>query len=1032
MRNLLLLAFGCLSSLFLSSQNPHSNYFFKTLNAERGATLCLDPSGNIWLGTREQGRALLIKTQPDGTVLDRVYLNLPGGTGTSDNLAEILVDSEGMIVGCGTSSEFFDEGFAFRYNPADRQLLWANTFESLFSNVISGIMENGVGGHFTAVSTTLGGAAELISFDRTTGKLRPANTRKYQFGGDKTFNSALLHNENFYAVGSDIDPQKAGAYLSTSKIAANSGEEVWTRHTPRTPIVWKGDMIGQDIIVDRDTLVSAVQGGPFGTTLLTHTLLHKRTLDGALLWAKRYALYGPEERVSVVVEEVANVTDGYVLFGRTFDGGPISSAFFLIKTDKNGQPKWARLLGKNWNVGVPLLNYQNQILATDDALYILADARDENALQRTYFIKTDLNGNVEGCDYIQPIGVQAFDLTSATASQIANLNVGNSNVLVKTVSVTPQIGAAPSFSNLCEAKALCSNLPDAVLNLSEVRCSGGVRTAHFSLCNLGLDTLRGDVSLGFYPKNPLKDSTQRVGSLHFSANSLAPGACTERSEPLVALGINDYPQAYALVGAANDVATPISISSFPLGNSAPECNYANNLTTWKLDVKAPTFSLGPDLSICPGKTAILSAGPGAVDYRWQDGSTSASFTAGEEGWYWVEITDICGGKQRDSVRVTLLPIPTRTQTVQFVEGGSVIIGGTVYTQPDTFSLTVPSVTGGCDSLITYRLQWVPAEVKINCPANLTTAIPLGQNTATVHYALPTASTNCPNTALKINLLEGPPPSSNLVEGTVKVCYEATDSCNARSTCCFNVTVNAAPLPCEVKTSDCIRYELFALDVEGNTRVHRLRVVNNCSSALQTLNFQLPLGLVAAAPADGSVYTAPSGRKYDVRNASATPFYSLRFKAKTGGIPTGQSDYFEYKLPNQIAQGYFLVFSRLTNGETKQAHMATFNCLSEAASAVADASDREGQPVVAETIALQVSPNPTSGEVSLWLPESWQGKPTRVSVLNAQGQLVQVVEMPASDAPSLALNLEANLSQGLYHLIVQTADGQHAVARCVKK
>jgi len=1026
MRNFILLAWGCLASVLLSAQ--HTNYFFKTLNAERGATMCLDPDGNLWAGVREQGRTLLIKMKPDGTVLDRAYLNIPGGTGTTDNLAEILVDSDGMVVGCGNSEESYGSGFIFRYNPANRTLLWAKTFEIVFSSIVCGIVENEPGGHFIMSHAALGSESELIYFDRTTGTVLP-NSKTYRFGGLKSFNAITLHKGSIYTTGIDIKGPSGGGYLSTSKVSAATGALGWARHTPRTPVTALGDLIGQDIIVDNDSILSAVQGGPFNSTLLNHTLLHKNTLDGALVWAKRYALYSPNERASAVVEEVVSVADGYLLFGRTYDGGLVNSAFFLIKTDKKGQPQWARLLGKNWDVGVALLPYQNQVLATDDAIYIIADAKDANGLQRVYFVKTDLNGNVEGCDHIQTIGVQAFDLNAATVSQAANIQVDASSIQAQSEQFMPQIDAVPTFANLCEVKAACASLPDAALSLSEVSCANGARTARFSLCNLGGDTLRGDVALGFYPQNPLKDATQRVGSLVFSNTALAPGACAERSVPLVSLGIQDYAQVYALAGAA-DIPTPIASGSFPLGNSAVECNYANNVAAWKLDVKAEPLSIGPDRSICPGQTATLSAGPDAVGYLWQDGSTAPTFNATASGLYWAEMTDICGAKQRDSVLVTVLPTPVRSQQVKFVEGGSVTLGGTVYTQPGTVTLMVPSSTGGCDSLITYLLEWVPAEVKIVCPTDVVTAIPLGQNTAAVNYALPAASTNCPNIALTINRLEGPAPGSALGEGTVKVCYEATDNCNARSNCCFNVTVNPAPPPCETKVSGCVRYELFTFQQVGNSRPYRLRVVNNCASTLQTLHFQLPAGAVAASPTDGSVYTAPSGRQYDVRNASLTPFYSLRFKGKSGsGIPSGQSEYFEYKLPNQIVQGYFLAFSRFANGQTNQAHINANACIVEAALS----ADRSGGDwAAAETGSLHISPNPTSGAVSLWLPESWQGQSVRVSVLNAQGQLVQESEAQTAEAAPLSLSLDAGLSRGLYYLLAQTAEGQRAAVRCVLK
>ncbi len=432
----------------------------------------------------------------------------------------------------------------------------------------------------------------------------------------------MLHKGFFYITGADAHDGNR-LRQSVSKISATTGEVAWARTSPRDLQLYKGDFIGQDIVVDNDSLVSVALGGPEGTGLLTHTIMQKNAPNGDLVWSKRYILFSPNQRNSAVVEEVATVSDGYVLFGRTYDGNAPVNAFFLIKTDKNGKPQWARLLGKNWEIGAPPLPYQNQLLVANDALYIIADAKNETSQQTTFLFKTDLNGQVEGCDYIQSVGVQVVDLVSPVSDAIS-LNTTSSDILVQDALANAQSGAALAIATLCEAKAACLDLPDAVLRLDSVTCGGGSRTAHFALCNVGSDTLFGDVVLGFYPKNPLKDSTQRIAALTFDLNYLAPGACVLRSEPLSTLGLNNYAQAFSLVGAA-DVPTPIALGSFPLGTAATECNYTNNLTTWKLDVKGAVPKLGPDLSICPGQSATLSTGTSAIGYRWQDGTTAATF-----------------------------------------------------------------------------------------------------------------------------------------------------------------------------------------------------------------------------------------------------------------------------------------------------------------------------------------------------------------------------------------------------------------------
>lgn len=65
----------------------------------------------------------------------------------------------------------------------------------------------------------------------------------------------------------------------------------------------------------------------------------------------------------------------------------------------------------------------------------------------------------------------------------------------------------------------------------------------------------------------------------------------------------------------------------------------------------PVFDLGAAQTLCPGETTMLNANyPNMAEYRWQDGSTNASFTVTQPGVYTLGITENgCTG--RDSVEV---------------------------------------------------------------------------------------------------------------------------------------------------------------------------------------------------------------------------------------------------------------------------------------------------------------------------------------------------------------------------------------------
>lgn len=57
----------------------------------------------------------------------------------------------------------------------------------------------------------------------------------------------------------------------------------------------------------------------------------------------------------------------------------------------------------------------------------------------------------------------------------------------------------------------------------------------------------------------------------------------------------------------------------------------------------PVFSLGDDSIICPGVPLTLSAAtPGALLYKWQDGSTADHYIVSAPGLYSVQVTNECG------------------------------------------------------------------------------------------------------------------------------------------------------------------------------------------------------------------------------------------------------------------------------------------------------------------------------------------------------------------------------------------------------
>lgn len=65
--------------------------------------------------------------------------------------------------------------------------------------------------------------------------------------------------------------------------------------------------------------------------------------------------------------------------------------------------------------------------------------------------------------------------------------------------------------------------------------------------------------------------------------------------------------------------------------------------------------LGKDTAFCLGGSLLLTANKGEGEIKWQDGSAGESLFVSQSGWYWVEVSDSCGRKFRDSILVEVRP-----------------------------------------------------------------------------------------------------------------------------------------------------------------------------------------------------------------------------------------------------------------------------------------------------------------------------------------------------------------------------------------
>lgn len=491
-----------------------------------------------------------------------------------------------------------------------------------------------------------------------------------------------------------------------------------------------------------------------------------------------------------------------------------------------------------------------------------------------------------------------------------------------------------------------------------------------------------------------------------------------------------------------------------------------------------TFPLPTVSTTCPGgRTTVTRVSGPASGSAFPVGETLVCF----------RVTDECGGQQDCCIKVIVRASAASIVNMNCVSPAAVTAapGATTavvnYTTPTatstctTGSTTVTRISGpasgsafpvgttqvcfqatdGCGQTtsccITVTVNRSTSAITFTCTQNITVSAGPSSTSAVVNYTAPTATSTCTTGSTTVTRISGPASGSAFPVGTTQVCYQATDGCGQTASCCFNVTVNAAPepTPCEVRTVGCAKFEMLSVRRNGaGDLVYRVRITNNCSDALAYVALEIPQGARATAPAGGSVYTAPSGRQYTVRNPSATPFSSVRFMPVGGGIAAGQSEVFEYTVKSVTQDWYIKAMMCVMPGAQYQAILQMNNCMVAPRAAnttdntlnptaaildeVKEKTAEVGTPAVERGLELGgefiVYPNPTTGILMANLSK-WDGQKVTVQVLNSVGQQVRFMNALGGAEP-IQIDMTRDLSNGIYYLQVVPPQGIRETQRFV--
>ncbi len=130
-------------------------------------------------------------------------------------------------------------------------------------------------------------------------------------------------------------------------------------------------------------------------------------------------------------------------------------------------------------------------------------------------------------------------------------------------------------------------------------------------------------------------------------------------------------------------------------------------------VNDPQVYLGNDTAICQGQTVSFNVTQPFVTYLWSDGSTLPTFTTGEEGSIWVELTDTLGCVVSDTLQV-IYPIADLKGDTTVCLGNPLLLSSNVQPQYAT-SYTWNTGATGASIVITQPGQyWVDIIAEAGC------------------------------------------------------------------------------------------------------------------------------------------------------------------------------------------------------------------------------------------------------------------------------------------------------------------------------
>ncbi len=194
----------------------------------------------------------------------------------------------------------------------------------------------------------------------------------------------------------------------------------------------------------------------------------------------------------------------------------------------------------------------------------------------------------------------------------------------------------------------------------------------------------------------------------------------------------DFGDAGSSSNTATDLVTSHLFSAEGIYTVTLTITYSNNtskVNTIKVTISSVSeMNLGRDTTLCVGQTMVLkgfnsSSLPAGLSFRWQDGSSNATYTVNQPGKYWVEVT-LGSCQAKDTLVVGYLNPASVLGNDTTVCSGTILklninAPGATYLWQDgsgnpTFDVAIPGTywvdiqAGGCQARDSIEVNFVPS------------------------------------------------------------------------------------------------------------------------------------------------------------------------------------------------------------------------------------------------------------------------------------------------------------------------------------